>query len=61
MRPPPMRLPHITPAGTDTLDVLRCGNPSLTRIPALCCNEKNADQQRPIASITKSNDAVTHL
>ena len=46
-------LPHITPAGTDTLDVPCAAAILIDEDSGTVLYEKNADQQRPIASITK--------
>lgn len=46
-------LPHITPAGTDTLDVPCAAAVLIDEDSGTVLYEKNADQQRPIASITK--------
>ena len=46
-------LPHIAPAGTDTLDVPCAAAILIDEDSGTVLYEKNADQQRPIASITK--------
>ena len=46
-------LPHITPASTDTLDVPCAAAILIDEDSGTVLYEKNADQQRPIASITK--------
>lgn len=46
-------LPHITPATTDTLDVPCAAAILIDEDSGTVLYEKNADQQRPIASITK--------
>ena len=46
-------LPHITTAGTDTLDVPCAAAILIDEDSGTVLYEKNADQQRPIASITK--------
>ena len=46
-------LPHISPASTDTLDVPCAAAVLIDEDSGTVLYEKNADQQRPIASITK--------